>query len=159
MDYVKRVSEIANKFASELGLRIESVEWVMEFNTRIMRVIADSDNGLDIDDATKLNELISNQLDLEDFIEEEYMLEVSSPGAERELKTDEDLKRFLKSYIHIDFKDTFSLEKGNSVKSIEGYLEDFNNDTIAVKINLRGRIKLVLVEKSKILLVRLAIKF
>ena len=101
--YVTKVTKIANEKAKLLNLSIEEVEWVNESNTYIMRIIADSKEGLDIDQATDLNTLISDELDKYDFIEEEYMLEVSSPGIERKLKNEEDYLNNINEYIHIDF--------------------------------------------------------
>ena len=89
--YIEKTLKIANELASSLGLTIEDVEWVKEAGEFILRIIADSKEGLTIDQATELNNLISDRLDVENYIEEEYMLEVSSPGIERVLKNDEDI--------------------------------------------------------------------
>ena len=82
MNYVDKVRTLAESEAKKIGLNIESVEWVFENEVYILRIIADKGDGLDIDDATALNEALSELLDKEDFIKEEYMLEVSSPGIE-----------------------------------------------------------------------------
>ena len=88
---INQVKFLANEKAKELNLEIIDVEWVNEYGTNILRITADSPTTLTIDEATSLNEAISEGLDLLDLIEDEYMLEVSSPGIERELKTDEDI--------------------------------------------------------------------
>ena len=87
-NYVSKATKLANNAASSLGLVIEEVEWVKESGTYILRIIADKEAGLfDIDDCTKLNELISAKLDEEDFIKEVYML-VSPRRAGLELRGD-----------------------------------------------------------------------
>ena len=58
---INQVKKLALDKANELELEIISVEWVNEFNTNILRIIADTDEGLNIDQATALNEFISDE--------------------------------------------------------------------------------------------------
>ena len=161
---ISKVSVIANEEANSIGLSIESVEWVVESGYRILRIIADKVDGLDINDATKLNELISNRLDEINLIDEEYMLEVSSPGAERELKNDDDIIKNVGSYLHVDFKNKVMITKESYIDNCDGTLSDIvinnrNLDKIVIKINIKGRIKTLEIEKSNIKFIRKAIKF
>ena len=139
---ISKVSVIANEEANSIGLSIESVEWVVESGYRILRIIADKVDGLDINDATKLNELISNRLDEINLIDEEYMLEVSSPGAERELKNDDDIIKNVGSYLHVDFKNKVMITKESYIDNCDGTLSDIvinnrNLDKIVIKINIK----------------------
>ena len=104
---IAKVKKIALEKATALNLELIDVEWVNEFGTFILRIIADTEIGLTIDESAALNEAISEALDEFDFIEEEYMLEVSSPGIERELKNDEDIQKNIDKYVHIDFLNHF----------------------------------------------------
>ena len=90
---------LAEECAQKLNLRIIEVEYVFENGIKILRVITDGENGLSLDDATKLNEMLSARLDEEDFIDEEYYLEVSSEGIEKELRNDEDIKKAIGKYV------------------------------------------------------------
>ena len=164
MNYVDKVKTLAEEKASKLGLTIESVEWVFENGVYILRIIADKDNGLDIDDATALNEAMSDALDKENFIEEEYMLEVSSPGIERELKNDNDIKKNIGEYVHIDFINKFGITKDSYLTEIEGFIDSVleRDEKIAIlvlKINIKGRVKKIEIEKENIKFIRKAIKF
>lgn len=145
--------------ATELNLEIISVEWVNEYGTYFLRVIADSEETLTIDQATMLNEAISMELDNLDLISEEYMLEVSSPGIERELKTENDILKNIDQYIHIDFKNHFKITANKSVLDIEGYLRNYVNNVLEIEYNNKGQVKKLLVNKDDIKLIRLAIKF
>ena len=159
-NYVSKAKEIATSCASNLNLYIKKVEFVCESGVYILRIIADKKDGIfDIDDCTKLNEAISAELDKADFIEEEYMLEVSSPGAEEELESDEEIKDNINSYIHIDFNKPIEIMKGINIHDIEGTLIEVNEDNIVLSINLKGRIKKQTIEKENIKLIRKAIKF
>ena len=82
------VWEIADPLAEELGIWVWDVEFVKEGARKILRITVDSEEGITIDDCEKLHRAIDPLLDEADLIEEQYYLEVSSPGIERELKTD-----------------------------------------------------------------------
>lgn len=157
--YVSKALALAESCALKLNLEIIEVEWVKEANVYILRIIADSENGLSIDEATDLNNLISEALDEEDFISEDYMLEVSSPGIERVLKTDADIIKSLNDYVHIDFINDFEIMKNVYLKDIEGTLISYEDDVFVLSVNLKGRIKNISIEKNNVLLIRKAIKF
>jgi ribosome maturation factor RimP len=151
---VNKAKEIANKCAEKLGLEIVDVEWVKEHNIRILRIIADHPDGLTIDHSTALNEEISAKLDEEDFIDGEYYLEVSSPGLERELRNDDEIFKAINEYIYIK-----CYQKVDGVKEFEGYLRNFDGETVTIEINDKGRKKEIRIAKKIISLIRLAIKF
>ena len=73
---INQVKELAILHANKLDLEILEVEWVNEFGTNILRIIADSKDSLNIDQATALNEAISLELDKLDLIEDEYRPEL-----------------------------------------------------------------------------------
>ena len=156
---IAKVKKIALEKATALNLELIDVEWVNEFGTFILRIIADTEIGLTIDESAALNEAISEALDEFDFIEEEYMLEVSSPGIERELKNDEDIQKNIDKYVHIDFLTHFEVSAKTKVLDIEGYLRKFENNVLEIEYNNKGQIKKLLVDKQQIKLIRLAIKF
>ena len=159
-NYISKAKEIAKACAANLNLYIKKVEFVCESGVYILRIIANKKDGIfDIDDCTKLNEAISAELDKADFIEEEYMLEVSSPGAEEELESEEEIKENINSYIHIDLIKPIEIMKGINIHDIEGTMIGVNDDSIVLSINLKGRIKKQIVEKENIKLIRKAIKF
>ena len=146
---INQIKQRAIELAKELELEIIDVEWVNEFGTNILRVIADSKDSLNIDQATALNEAISLELDKLDLIEDEYMLEVSSPGIERELKTEEDIMNNINNYVHIDFLTHFSITQKTKVLDIEGYLRNYSNNVFEIEYNNRGQIKKLQIDKVK----------
>ena len=70
---INQVKELAILQANKLDLEILEVEWVNVFGTNMLRIIADSNDSLNIDQATALNEAISLELDKLDLIEDEYI--------------------------------------------------------------------------------------
>ncbi len=83
-----KVRDIAEPLADELGIWVWDVEFVKEGARKVLRITVDSEEGIGIEDCEKLHRAIDPLLDEADLIEEQYYLEVSSPGIERELKTD-----------------------------------------------------------------------
>lgn len=156
---INQVKQLAIEHAEKLQLEIIEVEWVNEFGTNILRIIADAPGSLNIDQATALNEAISLELDNLDLIEDEYMLEVSSPGIERELKSNEDIENSINEYVHIDFKTHFAVTAKTKVLDLEGYLRSFSNNVLEIEYNNKGQIKKLSINKEEIKLIRLAIKF
>ena len=82
------VTDLITPVADELGYFIWDVEFVKEGGKKILRVTIDNEDGITIEDCEKLHRAIDPVLDEADPIEEAYYLEVSSPGIERDLKTD-----------------------------------------------------------------------
>ena len=82
------VRGLAEGVADELGYYIWDVEFVKEGARRILRITIDNEDGITIEDCEKFHRAIDPVLDEADPIEEAYYLEVSSPGIERELKTE-----------------------------------------------------------------------
>lgn len=79
---------IAEPLANEFGYILWDVEFTREGSKRILRLTIDSEDGIGVDDCEKMHRAIDPLLDEADPIEEAYYLEVSSPGIERELRTD-----------------------------------------------------------------------
>ena len=149
-----RSEKLAKKCAEELNLEILEVSFVKENGSRILRIIADSKGGLTIDEATALNEKISDALDREDFIDEEYFLEVSSAGLERELKKEEDIINAIGEYICIK-----TYEKVENMKEIYGDLESYDGNTFVLDCLIKGRHKKITIDKKITSKVRMAVKF
>lgn len=151
---VEKSLVLSQRCAETLGLKIISVDYVFESGIKILRVIAEGENGLDLDEASKLNELISNELDVEDFIDEEYYLEVSSEGIEKELRSDDDIAKSVGKYVFIS-----TYEKINGLKEFYGDLLSFDGETITLSYMAKNIKKNVEIQKNKISKIRLAVKF
>lgn len=151
---VEKSLVLSQRCAETLGLKIISVDYVFESGIKILRVIAEGENGLDLDEASKLNELISNELDIEDFIDEEYYLEVSSEGIEKELRSDDDIAKSVGKYVFVS-----TYEKINGLKEFYGDLLSFDGETITLSYMAKNIKKNVEIQKNKISKIRLAVKF
>lgn len=94
------VRAIAEPLADELGCWVWDVEFVKEGTRKILRITIDSEEGIDINLCEQFHRAIDPLLDEADPIEEAYYLEVSSPGIERELRTQ----------VHIDACEGWDVE-------------------------------------------------
>ena len=125
------VTEGILPIAEQLGLRLWDVEYVKEGAKRILRITIDSDAGITIEDCERMHRAIDPVLDEIDPIEEAYDLEVSSPGIERDIRTDAHLDACIGERIEVRFFAPFEGQK-----SIEGILEGRLEDgTVVLDIN------------------------
>ncbi|MCI8418536.1 MAG: ribosome maturation factor RimP [Lachnospiraceae bacterium] len=127
------------------------VEYVKEGGTWYLRAYIDKPGGITVDDCEVVNRALSDLLDQEDFVEESYILEVSSPGLGRPLKKEKDFQRSLGEEVEIH---TYQAIHGQ--KSFTGILEAFDKDTVTIELEEGERLKL---ERAKLALIRLAFDF
>ena len=150
--YVKRTEEYLEKLQKEIDFELVDVEFVKEASQYYLRVYCDLDKegGISIDDCVEISRNISAWLDKEDFIPEEYILEVSSPGLGRTLKKDKDFKRELGKEVELK-----TFKAINKQKEFSGILENFDADTLTIKIAGED----VKFSRNEIANVRLALDF
>ena len=150
--YVKRTEEYLEKLQKEIDFELVDVEFVKEASQYYLRVYCDMDKegGISIDDCVEISRNISAWLDKEDFIPEEYILEVSSPGLGRTLKKDKDFKRELCKEVELK-----TIKPINKQKEFSGILENFDADTLTIKISGED----VKFSRNEIANVRLALDF
>ena len=89
MGTLDEVRDLADSVARRNSLRLWDIEMAGQQGRRVVRVFVDRDEGVDLDTVTEVAQELSRGLDLRDPIEGRYLLEVSSPGLERTLKTPE----------------------------------------------------------------------
>jgi ribosome maturation factor RimP len=109
-----KVRELLEPIAKERGYYVVDITYRREGGKFVLRIILDKDGGITLDECTGLNNELSGLLDKDNVIEEEYTLEVSSPGLDRKLKKDEDFvwavgKRVkVSTYAPLDGRNVFS---------------------------------------------------
>lgn len=115
---------------TELGYRIWDVVYSKIGADYHLEITIDHDNGINIDDCERVHRAIDPILDEADLIENFYYLEVSSPGIERELRTDEHIA--LSIGVKVEAK-LFSQKDGR--KSFTGILTNFDGELVTVNEN------------------------
>jgi ribosome maturation factor RimP len=125
------VAPIADRVALELGYFVWDIDYVKEGTEWFLRIDMDKDGGVDIEDCEKFSRAIDPLLDEADPISEAYVLEVSTPGIERTLKTPE----------HIDACEGWDAEvklyaPKNGCKAFRGVLCGYDdNGSIVIDMN------------------------
>ena len=89
MGALEEVKDLAEAVTRRRSLRLWDIEMGGQPGRAIVRVFVDADGGIDLDTVAEVSEEISRGLDLRDPIAGRYMLEVSTPGLERNLKSAE----------------------------------------------------------------------
>ena len=92
-DYEARVEAFLLPVMEENHFELVDVEYVKEAGTWYLRAYIDKEGGFTVDDCEMVSRRLGDWLDKEDFIDESYILEVSSPGLGRPLKKEKDFKR------------------------------------------------------------------
>lgn len=157
MNIVEMVADIVEPITEEKGFRVVDIEYVKEGKNWFLRIYIDKPGGVDLNDCAMINELISEKMDLlePDPIPYAYYLEVSSPGAERPLKTEEDLKFAVGRYIHVSL---FEAVDGKNV--YEGVLQELTDDKIILTVkDSKNKEQEVELLRSNLSKTRLAIEF
>ncbi len=100
-EIVDRVRAIAEPIVSDEGLELVDVEYRRETKGWVLRLYLDKEGGVTLDDCTRISQEVGRSLDVEDFIQIPYTLEVSSPGLSRPLKTEKDFMKYRHSLIKV----------------------------------------------------------
>ncbi len=150
-DLIDRLTALAQPILEEEGL--ELVELVFKRSSRrsLVRLFIDKPGGVTLDDCSALSSQLGDLLDVEDIIPNRYILEVSSPGADRPLKRPEDYERFLGRVVQVTTR--------NSVKGLshfKGRLVDYADGRVSIDVTSKGQITIGLDEIER---ARLEVEF
>lgn len=126
-------------------------EYVKEGRDRILRIYIDKEGGVTSDDCAFVSSYLAGELDRDDPIEEPYLLEVSSPGIERELRYDRHYLASIGKTVKVSLFTAFE-----GAKTYEGELVSFGEDSIRLMVSGRGQTD---IPKEKISKVRIVFKY
>lgn len=122
-----KVESLISKTINDLGYELYDIEYVKEGKDYFLRIYIDSEKGIDLNDCEKVSNSITEILDEEDYIKEQYFLEVSSPGVERILRKEKHLKDNIENEIEIKL-----FKPLDGQKQYKGILKEFNDDNITI---------------------------
>lgn len=126
---VAKVAEIVAPYVEELGLDIWDIRFVKEGTDWYLRIFIDKDGGVSIDDCVDLTHAITKPLDDADPISQSYLLEVSSPGVERELITDSHFEKYIGAAVMMRL-----IRPIDKVRDFGGTLKKYENGLITVEL-------------------------
>ena len=124
----EKVENLIENKVQELGYSLYDVEYVKEGKDYYLRIYIESEKGISLDDCELVSNNITELLDKEDYIKEQYFLEVSSTGVEKVLKKDKHLQSNLGVNVQVKLFKPF-----NGQKQYEGILKDFDEDNVIIE--------------------------
>lgn len=153
---VETVTELVKPILAEHNFYLYDMEFVKEGKSWYLRVYIDKDGGITLNDCATVSDQLSEALDNvePDPIPQAYFLEVSSPGAERPLRNEEDYQRAVNDYIHVSL-----YQQINGKKVYEGTLTKLTDKKMTLDYLDKTRHRQVIIDRSKVAQARLAIKF
>ncbi|MCR5501865.1 MAG: ribosome maturation factor RimP [Lachnospiraceae bacterium] len=125
----QRTEALLLPVTKECGVRVYDVEFVKEGSDFFLRCYIDKEGGVTIDDCEKVSRRMSDLLDREDYIEDAYTLEVSSPGLGRKLTKDRHLEASLGEEVEVKL---FKPPEGEKQKEFEGILRGFDEKSLTI---------------------------
>ena len=128
--YESKTEELVTPLIEQNNFELVDIEYVKEGSNWYLRVYIDKPGGINVDDCELISRALSDKLDEEDFIDDAYILEVSSPGLGRPLKKDKDFERSLGEDVEIKL---YRMKDGT--KDYRGFLKSYNKEEIVIEDN------------------------
>jgi ribosome maturation factor RimP len=125
-ELLERVRTAIAPVLANLGYDLVEVTIVVAHGRRTLRVFIDKPGGVNLDDCARASKAVGFLLDGQDVMRGRYYLEMSSPGAERKLRTREDFKRFVGKKAQIRFR-----QEPTGVATVKGRIAGFDDDTVS----------------------------
>jgi ribosome maturation factor RimP len=150
MKEIERIRKDINELLSREGFKVYHVEYLKEDGEYFLRVELDD---VDTDGCEKASGLLSEMLDEKDYLDDAYILDVCSSGAEKVLYDKQQIEQALNEYVHIDFK-----KKINNLKFVEGYLESIDEGSLTIAYMDKNIKRKMTIAEEDIKLIRLAVK-
>ena len=142
--------ELLAPIAEENGVEIYDVEYLKEGSDWYLRAYIDKPEGVNIQDCENVSRALSDKLDEVDFIDDAYILEVSSPGLGRTLKKDKHLEKSLGEEVELRL-----YKPRDKQKEFTGILKSFDADSVIIETEEEEKV----FARSEIALIRLAFDF
>lgn len=149
--YEARVEAWIMPVLEQHQFELVDVEYVREVGVWYLRCYIDKEGGITVDDCEVISRLLGEWLDKEDFIEDSYILEVSSPGLGRPLKKEKDFARSIGKDVEIRLYKAIDKQK-----EFTGTLTSYDADSVTITMEDGSERTF---EKSGIALIRLAFDF
>ena len=149
--YEQKTEELLLPILQELSFELVDVEYVKEVGTWYLRAYIDKPGGIDINDCETVSRALSDLLDEKDFIDDSYVLEVSSPGLGRPLRKEKDFLRSIGEEV-----DVRTFRPIDHQKEFTGVLKSFDKEKIVLEMEDDQE---MVFQRADIALVRLSFDF
>lgn len=135
-----KVEEVIEPIINNMGFDLEYVEFVKEGSNNVLRVVIDKPNeNMWVDDCENVSRAIEDIVDKN--INQEYVLEVSSPGLERQLKNIKLYEKYIGKEVHIKL-----FKKQDDLKEFEGILKAVNKEDESICVQVEDKQMIILLK-------------
>ncbi len=152
--YEERTLALLEPIVAANHVEIYDVEYVKEGSDWYLRCFIDKPSGVNISECEAVSRALSAELDQTDFIEDAYILEVSSPGLGRQLKKDKHLQKSIGQEVTVK---TYMVINGT--KDFGGILKAFDADTITLEPISEEEAEDMIFNRKDIAIIKLALDF
>ncbi len=149
--YEQKTEEILLPLVASHEFELVDVEYVKEGGNWYLRAYIDKPGGITVDDCEVISRALSDRLDEQDFIDEAYILEVSSPGLGRPLKKEKDYIRSMGELVEVR-----TYRPIDRQKEFTGVLCAYDDNSVTIELDNENKMRF---EKADIALIRLAFEF
>ena len=149
--YEQKAEALLEPIVAEHDFELVDVEYVKEGSNFYLRAYIDKPEGITVDDCEVVSRAFSQKLDEEDFIDEAYIMEVSSPGLGRPLKKEKDFARSIGKDVEVRLYKAL-----NKSKEYTGALEAYDKESVTLKMEDGSQMTF---QRADIALIRLALDF
>jgi ribosome maturation factor RimP len=130
MDKGATFAELFEPVVRSLGCELWGVDYRLQGKRGLLVVYIDKEGGVDVDDCANVSHQLSGLLDVEDLIQEEYVLEVSSPGMDRPLYSAEQYSAYTGSMIKVKLRRAYE-----GRRNFKGILKAVEDNTIQIVVD------------------------
>ncbi|OQX90325.1 MAG: hypothetical protein B6D57_03710, partial [Candidatus Coatesbacteria bacterium 4484_99] len=151
---IRELSELVVPILERMGFELYDLQFMKSKRRTIVRIVIDNTDGyVSIEDCASVSSRVGAMLDLKEVrgLEERYVLEVSSPGIERELRNISDCERFINSQVSFRTEDgesgvgrLLNIEGRNCIIDVSGNMRSINFDdfeVIRIKMDLEEELQ------------------
>ena len=144
------LTELVQPSLRHLGVDLVDLQW-RAGRSSVLRLVIDSPAGVGIDDCERVSNAVSAVLDAYDPIAGRYSLEVSSPGAERPLRTEAEWQGAVGRRVNV------RVRSGDAEIVVEGRLLHLDDASVEIEARDRNRRRLTALARADVVAARIVV--
>jgi len=131
----RAIADLVTPSLDHLGVDLIDLQWTGRGRGAVLRLVIDRAGGVTLDDCERVSNAVGAVLDAHDPIDASYRLEVSSPGAERPLRSFDDWRAALGRRVNVRLRD------GDSETVVEGRLVSLSDSAAQLEVRDRHTVR------------------
>jgi len=154
MDQIEKIVECISPILDEAAVSLYEAKWTSQGKNKVLQIAIMHDAGtMDLETCATVSEKISEVLDAKDIISFEYFLEICSPGAERKLRSHDEIVSSTGKHVFVRCKKAVK-----SMNEVTGDLEKVEGNELTIAYRDKAAVRRLTCNEDNIDLIRLAVK-